>query len=102
MPNPLKHFGVEYSPSTDAIHRRTLEHILANNLNNLKIGYASDYVLVGLLPSRDAADWFIEEFNRTIAPEAQLARSTNNWVNVTSAIEGLLKRALVQYGTDQN
>ena|SRR2546430_1773718 len=93
-PNPLKYFGVEYSIDSNAVHRRTLEKIIENNLENLRSGCSLDYVLVGLLPSREAADWFIEQFNITIRPHAEEARRTNNWQGIRALIEELLQRAI--------
>jgi len=93
MPNPLKYFGIEYSANTNGVHRRTLEYVIENNLNNLKKGIPSDYLLVGLLPSREAADWFIEQFNIEIRPQAQEALSRGDWQSVAALIEGLLRRA---------
>lgn len=96
IPNPLKYFGVEYSINTDAVTRRTLDNVIQNNLDNLKKGQSLDYVLVGLLPSREAADWFIEQFNITIRPLAQEARKSGNWQSIGSLIEALLQRALAR------
>src|SRR3989442_5721975 len=93
-PNPLKYFGVEYSIKTNAVTRRTLDNVIENNLKNLRKGVSLDYVLVGLLPSREAADWFIEQFNITIRPQAQEARSSDEWQSITTLLEGLLQRAL--------
>jgi len=93
-PNPLKYFGVEYSIETNSVHAMTLESIIENNLKNLRNGYSCDYVLVGLLPSRPVADWFIEQFNITIRPLAEEARRTNNWQSIRPLIEDLLQRAI--------
>ena len=93
-PNPLKYFGVEYNIDSNSVHRRTLDHVIENNLKNLSRGQSFDYVLVGLLPSREAADWFIEEFNRTIAPKAQEAGITNDWQDITPLFQSLLQMAL--------
>jgi hypothetical protein len=93
-PNPLKYFGVEYSIKNNSVHRRTLENVIENNLENLKKGESSDYVLVGLLPSREAADWFIEQFNPTIAAQAQEAFASYDWQRITDVIEILLQRTL--------
>lgn len=72
----------------------TLEAIITNNLKNLRKGDPGNYVLIGLLPSRDVCDWYIEEFNRTIAPEAQAARSPHEWQRITGLLEGLLQQAV--------
>jgi hypothetical protein len=93
-PNPLKYFGVEYSIKTNAVTRRTLDNVIENNLDNLRKGRSLDYVIVGLLPSREAADWFVEQFNVTIRPQAQEARTSNDWQSITFLIEALLQRAL--------
>jgi hypothetical protein len=93
-PNPLKYFGVEYSIETNCVSRRTLDNLIENNLNNLRKGRSLDYVLVGLLPSREAADWFIEQFNITIRPQAQDARNSDDWQNITNLLEALLQTAL--------
>lgn len=93
-PNPLKYFGVEYSIRHNSIHRSTLDNVIENNLTNLRKGRASDFILVGLLPSREAADWYREQFNITIAPQAQEARTSDDWQRITNLIQGLLQNAL--------
>jgi hypothetical protein len=93
-PNPLKYFGVEYSIKTNAVTRRTLDNVIENNLNNLKKGLSLDHVIVGLLPSRESADWFIEQFNITIRPQAQEALTSDDWQSITALIEALLQKAL--------
>lgn len=98
-PNPLKYFGVEYSIKENSVHRMTLENIIDNNLNNLRKGYSSDFVLVGLLPSRDAADWFIEQFNHTIAVQAQEAFTADDWQRITDVIQVLVQQALEREST---
>jgi hypothetical protein len=93
-PNPLKYFGIEYSIKQNCVSGRTLDNVIENNLNNLRQGRSLDYVLVGLLPSREAADWFIEQFNITIRPQAQDARSNDDWLNITHLIQALLQSVL--------
>ncbi|MFY9620067.1 MAG: hypothetical protein WAQ99_09660 [Pyrinomonadaceae bacterium] len=94
MPNPLKHFAIEYSIEHNEIHRSTLDHAIENNLKCLRRGWHSEYMLVGLLPSLRAADWYREQFNLTIAPQAQQARANNDWQMIPSLLEGLLQQAL--------
>jgi len=72
----------------------TLESIIDNNLKNLRKGHSSDYVLVALLPSRESADWFIEQFNDTIAAQAQEAFTGNDWQRITDVIQSLVGRTL--------
>jgi hypothetical protein len=93
-PNPLKYFGVEYSIKNNSVHRSTLDKVIENNLKNLTKGRSSDYILVGLLSSREAADWYLEQFNITIAPRAQEARTSDTWQEITNLLQGLLERAL--------
>ena len=93
-PNPLKYFGVEYSITMNSVHGLTLESIISNNLKNLGKGHSSDFVLVGLLPSREMADWFIERFNHTIASQAQEALTSNDWQRVADVIEMLMQQTL--------
>jgi hypothetical protein len=93
-PNPLKYFGVEYSIKNNSVHGMTLESIIENNLKNLRKGQSSDYVLVGLLPSREAADWFIEQFNYTIAAQAQEALTSDRWQRIRDVIQVLLQQTL--------
>jgi hypothetical protein len=93
-PNPLKYFGVEYSIKHNSVHRMTLENVISNNLKNLRNGHSSDFVLVGLLPSREMADWFIERFNHTIASQAQEAFTNNDWQRVADVIEMLMQLTL--------
>jgi len=92
--NPLKYFGVEYSIKHNSVHRSTLDNVIENNLKNLRKGRSSDFILVGLLPSREAADWYREQFNITIAPQAQEARTSDEWQRITSLMQGLLQNAL--------
>jgi hypothetical protein len=93
-PNPLKYFGVEYSIKDNCVHGMTLERVIENNLKNLREGRSLDYVLVGLLPSRETADWFIVQFNQTIRPEAEEAYTPDDWKRITDLIQGLLQRTL--------
>jgi hypothetical protein len=93
-PNPLKYFGVEYSIKDNSVHRRTLENVIDNNLSNLRKGHSSDFVLVALVPSRETADWFIEQFNHTIATQAHEAFAGDNWQRVTDVIQFLVKQIL--------
>ena len=93
-PNPLKYFGVEYSIKKNSVHGMTLDNIVSNNLENLKKGNSSDFVLVGLLPSREMADRFIEQFNHTIASEAQEALTSYDWRRVADVIEMLMQQTL--------
>ena len=92
--NPLKYFGVEYSIKHNSVHRSTLDNVIENNLKNLSKGRSSDFILVGLLPSREAADWYREQFSITIAPQAQEARTSDDWQRITSLIQALLQDAL--------
>src|SRR5258708_33303319 len=92
-PNPLKYFGVEYSIRHNSIHRSTLDNVIENNLKNLRKGRSSDFILVGLLPSREAADWYRDQFNITIAPQAQEARTSDDWLRITGLLQGLLQNA---------
>ncbi len=98
-PNPLKYFGVEYSIKSNSVHRMTLENIIDNNLKNLRKGHSSDFVLVSLLPSREAADWFVEQFNHTIAAQAQEALNSDDWQRITDVIEVLVQQALDREST---
>jgi hypothetical protein len=93
-PNPLKHFGIEYSFKQKAVTRRTLDNVIENNLSNLTSGRPSDNVLVGLLPSREAADWYIEQFNFTIRPKIEELRNTDDWQDITTLIQNLFQAAL--------
>jgi hypothetical protein len=99
-PNPLKYFGVEYSIKNNSVHGMTLESIIENNLKNVRMGQSLDYVLVGLLPSREAADWFIEQFNYTIAAQAQEAFTSDRWQRITDVIQILLQRTLDRESAD--
>ena len=98
-PNPLMFFGVEYSIKNNSVHRSTLENVIDNNLKNLRKGHSSDYVLVALLPSCEAADWFIEQFNHTIAAQAQESFASNDWQRVTDVIQVLVQQALDREST---
>lgn len=70
--DPSSLFAVEYSMTSNSVHRRSLRKVIENNQRNLSNGHSSDYVPIGLFLSREEADRFIEQFSRTLAEQAQI------------------------------
>lgn len=88
--DPLKLFVVEYSIRQDSTHVRSLERMVANNLNNLAIGLSTDYVPIGLFHTREQADSFVIYFRQGLDGEVQLALGSRNWHRIRDIAEGLL------------
>src|ERR1043165_8828987 len=93
-PEVLKAFVVEYSITQDATHVRTLRAMLENNRRNLGNGLSMDYVPIGLFGSRADAESFVNEFQMTLAREAQLQAKTYNWRRISEIVDELLLRFL--------
>ena len=90
--DPLRYFAVEYSMTLNSVHRRSLRKVIENNQNNLRKGLSSDFVPIGLFASREEADSFIEQFNHTLANQAQLAFHSRDWQHVANVVQGLIDR----------
>jgi hypothetical protein len=88
--DPLRFLVVEYSMTSNAVHCRSLRKVLENNQNNLRRGYSSDFVPIGLFPSREEADRFIDQFNHTLAEQAQAEFHSRDWQRVADVVEKLL------------
>lgn len=93
--DPLKFFAVEYSMTSNSVHRRSLRKVLENNQNNLRKGHSSDFVPIGLFHTREEADRFIEQFNHTLAEQAQTEFHSRDWQHVAEVVERLLEPAVV-------
>lgn len=89
-PDPLNLFAVEYSMTLNAVHRRSLAKVIENNQTNLRKGYSTDFVPIGLFFSREDADRFIEQFNHTLAEQAQIEFHSRNWRQIADVVEKLL------------
>ena len=90
--DPLTFFAVEYSMTLNSVHRRSLLKVIENNQSNIKKGYSSDFVPIGLFPSREEADRFIEQFNHTLSEQAQIEFHSRDWQNVAEVVEKLLAK----------
>ncbi len=90
--DPLTFFAVEYSMTLNSVHRRSLRKVIENNQSNIRKGHSSDFVPIGLFPSREEADRFIEELNHTLGEQAQIEFHSRNWQNVADVIEKLLAK----------
>jgi len=90
MIDPLRFFAVEYSMTLNSVHRRSLRKVIENNQSNLRRGHASDFVPIGLFSSRDEADRFIEQFNHTLAEQAQVEFRSRDWQLIADVVERLL------------
>jgi hypothetical protein len=98
--DPLRYFAVEYSMTLNSVHRRSLRKVIENNQNNLRKGFSSDFVPIGLFASREEADFFIEQFNHMLAEQAQLAFHSRNWQRVADVVEELIQR-VTQYSAKE-
>jgi hypothetical protein len=85
-------FAVEYSMTLNSVHRRSLSKVIENNQNNLRKGHSSDFLPIGLFPSREEADLFIEHFNHTLAEQAQTAFHSRDWQHVANIVQDLIKQ----------
>jgi hypothetical protein len=95
--DPFKFFAVEYSMTLNAVHRRSLRKVIENNQGNLRKGYSSDFVPIGLFPSREEADRFIEQFNHTLAEQAQTEFHSRDWRHVADVVEKLLEQVSIAH-----
>ena len=93
MDDPLSYFVVEYSMTLNSVHRRSLRKLIDNNQSNLRKGHSSDFVPIGLFPSREAADKFIERFSHTLAEQAQTEFHRRDWRHVADVIEDLIQQS---------
>jgi hypothetical protein len=84
-------FAVEYSMTLNSVHRRSLRKVIENNRTNLRRGHSSDFVPIGLFPSGEEADRFIELFSRTLAEQAQIQFHSRDWRRVADVVEDLIQ-----------
>ncbi len=94
---PERLFVVEYSMLQNAVHTRSLRGVIENNQKNLANGVISDYVPVGLLNSRQEADWFVVHFLQETAPMAQLEYKSRNWQSISAIIFRLMDEAIERH-----
>jgi hypothetical protein len=97
--DPLKFFAVEYSMTLNSVHRRSLRKVIENNQSNLRKGYSSDFVPIGLFPSREEADRFIEQFTHTLGEQAQIEFHSRDWQHVADIVEKLLEHVFINHDT---
>jgi hypothetical protein len=91
--NALRLFAVEYSMTLNSVHRRSLRKVIENNQSNLRKGHSSDFVPIGLFPSREEADRFIERFSHTLAEQGQMQFHSRDWRHVADVVDDLLKHS---------
>src|SRR6267378_2843485 len=94
--DPLQFFAVEYSMTLNSVHRRSLRKVIENNQGNLRRGHSSDFVPIGLFPSREEADQFIERFGHTLAEQAQTEFHSRDWRHIADVVEDLIKESPVE------